>query len=429
MAEKKPPIAALFREVAKLLMGEEPCALRKLTGPFPIDYVVTRDGVVLESNDHKIVKVTTKDSFVANVMGFLDTRLPVEIDKEIFGLDYNWTGEQGESFYKKFIYTYPRIDMPKTWAWADDEALTFHRLPFTGREEGETPTWDELMSRTTNAKPLMAWIGSLFISESARQQYIWLFGEGGDGKGSVIRFLEAVFGDAFGSEEPPSGDGKRFWTAGLVGKRLVAFTDTNDARWPTSGLFKTISGGDSVRVELKGGKAFTMRLDAKFLFSSNERPDITSRKADLRRVIMCEFSSPAEAIPDFEARLWAEGGAFLRKCIALYHDLCPGHGNIASDTSAIESWAAAVDDEYQATFDRIFVHETQEKCRWISAPLYMRAIQRAYHDPRQRRAFRLWIERRYRAQRLSVRDERKHVYTYIAANPTAFKIDAVAELN
>ena len=156
------------------------------------------------------------------------------------------------------------------------------------------------------------------MKTSYMQQYVWLHGKGNEGKGSLNRFLQRVFGPAYCSKQP-NESGDKFWTHELLGKRLVVFPDCNDQKFVTSGLFKSMTGGDPVAVEAKGEMSYTTRLNAKYLVLSNEKPQISSEKADKRRIIYCEIA-PREDLIDlnFEARLWDEGGAFLGKCWSLY---------------------------------------------------------------------------------------------------------------
>ncbi len=344
MAEK-PPIVDLYRNLAELMFeveGDEASALQKLTGPFPSDFLVTANAVLLQSNEHKIVKLSTKHDVTSAVLQFTT--------KQLFNLGegYKWTGEQAESFVKYWTYLFPAIPMPKSWAWPGEDCYAFHRVPFIP-EPGATPLWDELLGRMDNAAAFQLWFGSLFFEQADRQTYVWLYGEGQNGKGAILRALERVFGPAYKAEQVPA-DADKFWSYWLLGKRVVAFGDTNNTKFVASGNFKSLTGGDSVRMEIKGGASFCGQLKAMFIFASNERPHLSSEKADMRRAILCELG-PIVGEPQigYEEALWDELPAFVARCMGLYE--ARGFGPILADQEALEDWVGSLEDRYQAIID------------------------------------------------------------------------------
>lgn len=244
-----------------------------------------------------------------------------------------------------------------------EKGKCWRRLPWD-LAYGETPTFDEMMQRTTNSTALMAFIGSLLCAESDRQQYVWIWGEGRNGKGSLAQFLMRVLGQSYRAEVVPKQSNSNFWTAGLLGSRLVVFADCTDYRFPATGLFKSLTGGDAVRIERKGKDPQTMELCCKFLFLSNARPAITNTIADKRRAIYCEMG---ELPPDtkllstiaYGALLDSEGAAWLYKCRAIYVELAGDHCPIPVDETALEEVIAASEEPLDEIFDRLF--EVQEK--------------------------------------------------------------------
>ncbi len=163
-----------------------------------------------------------------------------------------------------------------------------------------------------------------------------------DGKGAINRFLAKIFGGAYCAKQPPKV-GDKFWTFGLIGKRLVAFPDCNDVRFVTSGLFKSLTGGDPVDVT------------AKYFFYSNEKPKISSEKADTRRIIYCEFEpTPLISDPTFEDRLWEEGGAFLARCIDSYTSAHPTPGPIVCEQPQLADWLSVVEERFEVIYEQHF---------------------------------------------------------------------------
>lgn len=288
----------------------------------------------------------------------------------------------------------------------------WHRLPFD-LEAGETPTFDEIMRRTSNATALMAFVGSLLVPGADRQQYIWIWGEGRNGKGSLAKFLKRLMGPAYRSEVPPS-KGDRFWTSGILGSRLVVFADCNEFNFPTTGLFKTLTGGDAIRIERKGKDVSTVDIDSKFLFLSNEKPNLSSGEADMRRAIYCEMAGLPEgteiiASAEYDARLWREGSAFLQKCMLAYAELASGNGPIKADAEATRALADAAEEHFAEMTDKFFDvdpdgHKTE---RAVARVGLQRLIQETYNikNSREHGRFMQYLERKFKTKRTFIKRE------------------------
>lgn len=248
------------------------------------------------------------------------------------------------------------IEQPKSWAFRSDRGRAFVRLPWDPTP-GPTPTWDGFLSRMTNVDAFVAYVGSLYVECSDRQQYLWLYGEGNDGKGSLFRFLHRCFGASFGNEYVPERNDSRFWTSGLLHKRVVVFPDCNNYGFVTTGLFKSLTGGDPVRIERKNEQPFTTELDAKFIFGSNDKPRISGEKSDTRRLIYCELDSwRGDYDPSFERRLWEEGGHFIAKCLEAYEMASPAHEAIQSQGDGIEALASSSEEDLEAAAEMFDYH-------------------------------------------------------------------------
>lgn len=307
--------------------------------------------------------------------------------------------------------------------WASERGYAWHRLPWDAQQGGATPTWDTLLARMSNREAFMAFVGSLLFGDSKQHQYVWMQGVGGDGKGAINRWLHKVLGRSYRSKQPP-GMNDRFWTYGLIGSRLVVFPDCNAKSFTASGLFKSLTGGDPVDVEAKNQMSFTTQLDCKFMFLSNESPTISSEWADLRRIIYCQFEDDRAddektVDPAFEPGLWAEGGAFLTKCVMTYAELAPNHIPISTDKAGIESWIGSLEEEFETVFNKHF--EVPKN------PLYRKATGINGLDPhqidlvtvegghllqtvrdefpgdrKQQAAFRDWLEKRHGVSRKTI---------------------------
>ncbi len=398
-ADKKPSIVEYYRALAGLMMRDgEPNALALHVGLFPETYCVTVDNLIVEADQDKIVRISTKRDVAATVAKFIDKIRHID--------GWLWTAKQIDGFVDYWFYLAPRIPMPKAWAWPDDEALAFHRIPFLPTD-APTPLWDEIMGRMGNSKAFKTWVGSLFNSKSDRQTYVWLYGEGQNSKGAIIRALERTFGTAYKAEQVPDRRDK-FWSYWILGKRLVVFSDTNDVGFPATGFFKSLTGGDTVRMEIKGGASFSSALTAMFLFASNDRPAISSEKADLRRSILCELTAiNGDPLVGYEDALWLEMPAFIAKCLVFHVE--HGPGAIQSSTEALENWVGSIEDKYQWALNHhitivkdIDSLQTHEKAH-VLATEFTIFVEWLFKDRHDRLEFKKFLERKHRIKRQSVR--------------------------
>lgn len=236
---------------------------------------------------------------------------------------YHLTMRQATEVIEHWISVTPAAT-PKLFSFQDDpeDALAYVRLPWTkgGTEETPTPLFDEFLSRSSNPKALQEWIGSIFIEESNLQQYVWLYGEGGDGKGALVRALEATMTGLFASK---TGTFTEYSMRVFVGKRLVVIPDSDNPKFISSGVFKSLTGNDSIEVNGKFEHQYTYRHFAKILMASNERPLIRSLKSDGRRLIYIEITPPAEKPTgaekdEYEKAILLESRFFFKKCVDLF---------------------------------------------------------------------------------------------------------------
>lgn len=316
------------------------------------------------------------------------------------------------------LYTNTIKEEPRTVAFLNEDCLAYHKLDFD-LVEGECPIFDELVGRSTNKKALMAFIWSLFVTDSDRQQYIWLCGGGGNGKTSLQRLLERLLGNACIEKRVGSVHNNRFFTHSLIGKRLAVFSDTNSATVVRTETVKEITGGGRIEVEPKGKSPFTIKPDVKLIFISNNDPDISSKNADLRRLIMCKIDALPKGVkqdPFYIDKLWNERSAILYKCKAIYEELDVGIGSIPHET--ILSKEVAEDSEVE--FESVF-----EECLQLDEDSHLTNVQ--LHDTikhaiksakgMKKADFIAWIDRTYgiKRKRKIINSKQKTIYEGIRA--------------
>lgn len=279
---------------------------------------------------------------------------------------------------------------------------TWHKLPFDPQRGGH-PTWDEMLGRMTNSEGFMAWVASLLDAQADRQQYVWLYGEGRNGKGSIARFLTKLLGPAVAWESVPE-ESNRFWTSGILGKRLVIFDDCERYTFPSSGMCKTLTGGSDVRIERKNMPSFTGRLDCKFLFTSNTNPKLSSTEADMRRAIYCELGRISKQFDrSYEDYLWAEAPHFVYSCWQKYKEMCPDKGEIPVDRTQIEELASDSEEGFMMLWGKLFIGTSVSTDAHVRADKMQMILRQEGLSNIEMNRFKDWMKRVQGVTKLQVR--------------------------
>lgn len=251
----------------------------------------------------------------------------------------------------------------KQFAFKSEDVYTFHRISFDP-VDGDTPTWDRLLSNFTNVDAIKSFIGSLFFDNSDRSQYLWLYGKGGNGKSTMARILGDVLGKFVRFEQPPR-DVDKYWTYGLLNTRLCVLDDCNKYGFVTTGLFKSITGGVDIPVEQKFMPSVNAKLNVKFLFTSNEMPAVSSDISDQRRIILStalndtQFAFDAE----FMNMLKKEVPHFIHKCIASYSATCLDGRPIPCDNIEAMELGDVFNEEFEAFINQYFEVDPNGYCK------------------------------------------------------------------
>jgi len=365
--EKQPSAKQSMIDLAGLLTGiMNRSSATKNHPAFPHDYILL--------NDNEGKRITVEDTG----KGVLERRSLEAVETD--ALQYCQTERGGIGRWKvdasdvtkliaywRMITVSKHIDSISPILFKDQPGYCWSRLDVE-IAPGPTPTFDELFSRMrTNRDAIRAWIWSIFEPKSELQDYVWIYGEGNDGKGRLNNWLRHVIGKTYSAQTVPKGE-TRFFAGDLVGKRLAAYADCNEYNFVTTSLFKSLTGGDPQKTERKGQDSFTIMLYCKHLFLSNKGPGISSSKHDTRRAIVTSIDTvPDEnVIPtsQYDQLLIGETPAFLHKCRAMYSKLCPDLGRIPKDIYSMDTIATENESQYHYLFDKYTIPEAGA---WLSS--------------------------------------------------------------
>ena len=190
---------------------------------------------------------------------------------------------------------------------------------------GDCPLWNQfLIEVTNNDAELATYLGRMagycLTGDISEHALFFLFGTGGNGKGTFMNTLSWILGEDqyarnAGAETFTAGRGDRHLAelARLQGARMVVTTEVEEGKAWAEARIKMLTGGDSVTADFKNKDHFTFKPQFKLLISGNHKPRIrTVDEAIRRRMNLVPFEVKiAKVDKDFGDKLKAEGPAIL----------------------------------------------------------------------------------------------------------------------
>lgn len=184
--------------------------------------------------------------------------------------------------------------------------------------EKNCPYWHEQLSRMGNRLAFLCYLGSILDLSAKPQQYLWLYGEGQDGKSTILKVLKKVLGGAALMTDWPHYP-NNFYTARFEGKRVLLVDEEPEGTCVRTDLWRRTTGSDTITIEPKGKQAYEISNNMLIVVGSNYRPSTRTRKADMRRLIICDVKS-FQGIPyaRVDEHLLEEFSNFISLCQALW---------------------------------------------------------------------------------------------------------------
>ncbi len=205
----------------------------------------------------------------------------------------------------------------------------------------------------------------------------WLYGEPDSGKSTLLSVIRALMGDLHTTIDLNMLGGNRFMLGGIVGKRVVTFSEADQGVVLPDGLYKALVGGsDEVFADVKNRPAVIFTPEAKLWWAMNNTPRTTDRSgATTNRLRPILFT---RTIPKSE-RIAGLDGILASECAGIFNWLLVGYRRLVTTgkfTSVIaaERWL----EEYKLENDTelSFINDACE--RDLSSKLQARDLYTAY---------------------------------------------------
>lgn len=139
---------------------------------------------------------------------------------------------------------------------------------------------------------LLEGMGYSMTARTDLKASFWLVGQKDSGKSTFISILKSIMGSLHATIDLTQLGINRFILAGIVGKRVVTFTEASSSGVLPDALYKAIVGGsDEIQADVKNRDPITFVPEAKIWWAMNEVPRVVDRSgATTRRIFFIPFN-------------------------------------------------------------------------------------------------------------------------------------------
>lgn len=139
----------------------------------------------------------------------------------------------------------------------------------------------------------MAAVYATVFALSLLNQYIWIHGEGGDGKSSFLNALMKFLGSRLCCSLGQTINSE-FGLENAVGKRMVVLSDVKTGLSVKSQLIHNLTGHDAVSINRKNKPIITKELKPIVWIAANEAPDVNfDARNEARRCLYIKMQEPS----------------------------------------------------------------------------------------------------------------------------------------
>ncbi len=189
------------------------------------------------------------------------------------------------------------------------------QLPFDYDPSATCPAFMQALQQIPESIDfLQEFAGYALTPDTKYEIAIWLYGEPGTGKSTVLEGLKAMLGTRAGILGLADIERSKFALANLPGKTLVVSAEQPDSFISLSYILNQIISGETVTIERKYFDAIDITPRAKIVWAMNNLPRITSSNDGImRRVKVIKFPKldAMQRDPDLKERIKLEGAGIL----------------------------------------------------------------------------------------------------------------------
>lgn len=252
-----------------------------------------------------------------------------------------------------------------------------NQLDFDYDPDADCPTFRRYLntslvypdSTKTDHSLKMLLLQALGYSMTARTDLkasFWLVGAKDSGKSTFVALLKALMGSLYGTIDLTQLGTNRFLLSGIVGKRVIAFTEASGSSLLPDALYKALTGGsDEIYADVKNRDPITFRPESKIWWAMNEKPRMADRSgATARRLQIIPFNRTIpenERITNLEQLLINERPGIFNEMVVHYKRLVSAGGQFEyCEQSERQRQQYILENDTEATYiqERAILHES-----------------------------------------------------------------------
>jgi putative DNA primase/helicase len=230
------------------------------------------------------------------------------------------------------------LDLKTGQLWEPDPSLLISKSVAVDPADpgAQAPRWMAFLNEATGADAeligyLQRVLGYALTGKTVEHLLVFIYGEGGNGKGVFLDAVRGVFGE-YGQAADVAmftrqkHEGHPTDRAALIGARLVTASETERGHQWAEARLKSLTGGDPIRARFMRQDEIQFDPQFQLLIVGNHKPTLsTIDDAMRRRLALIEFNrKPAVVNPALPEELRAEYPAILRwmldGCLAWQRD-------------------------------------------------------------------------------------------------------------
>jgi P4 family phage/plasmid primase-like protien len=206
-----------------------------------------------------------------------------------------WLTDRAEGSVLGFHNGLLDIDQGELWPHTPDWFSSVC-LPYDHDPAASCPRWLAVLGQNLEGDVerislLQEFFGYTLLNSTDAQKFIFLVGEGANGKSVVLAGLHAMLGQDNVSTVPLEKFGERFAMAQTLGKLVNVCPEVGELDKTAEGTLKSFVSGDRMTFEKKGIDAFSARPTARLVLSTNNVPRFSDRSEGVwRRLLLVPFN-------------------------------------------------------------------------------------------------------------------------------------------
>ena len=189
------------------------------------------------------------------------------------------------------------------------------QLPFDYDPAATCPAFTQALQQIPESIQFLQEVAGYALTPDTKHEIaIWLYGEPGTGKSTILEGLKAMLGSRAGILGLADIERSKFALVNLPGKTLVVSSEQPDNFISLSYLLNQIISGETITVERKYFDAIDITPRAKIIWAMNNLPRITSSNDGImRRVKVIKFPKLEAALrdPELKEQIKLEGAGIL----------------------------------------------------------------------------------------------------------------------